>query len=130
MGSITQKKYLINGKEIWQPDRDLKYSFSTTFTEDSTRDMSGVGHFTPMFTVEQNSYSAKHVPVEEASKILKVIAGGNKFTLHYFSPYYGCWRSDQFYVGQGDISIGTLEEGGEKISQLSFSMTGVNPVSI
>ena len=128
MRSVTQNKYVINNTRIWQPDKDLGYSFATTFTEDSTRDMSGVGHFTPMFTVEQSSYTAKHIPVDEAAKILQMIAGGQPFTLYYFSPYYGTWRSDQFYVGQGDITIGTLEEDREKLSQLSFKMTGINPI--
>lgn len=125
---MAQKKYLINNTEIWQPDRDLGYDFATTFTEDSTRDMSGVGHFTPMFTVEKNSYSAKHVPIAEAAKILQLIVGGQRFSLYYFSPYYGEWRTDYFYVGQGNLTIGSLEDNGENISQLSFNMTGINPI--
>lgn len=130
MGSITQKKYLINGKEIWQPDKGMSYNFSSTFTEDSARSMDGVGHFTPMFTVEQVGYSAKHVPIEDAAKLLQAIGGGRTFVLHYFSPYFGCWRSDYFYVGQGDLSIGTLEEDGEKMDQISFNMTGINPIPV
>ncbi len=126
--TVTQNKYRINNTSIWQPDKDLGYSFATTFTEDSTRDMSGVGHFTNMFTVEQCSYSAKHVPIDEASKLLKLIAKGQPFELYYFSPYYGKWRTDRFYVGQGNLSIGTLEEDREKISQISFNMTGINPI--
>lgn len=125
---MAQKKYRINSVEIWQPDKDLTYSFSTTYTEDSTRDMSGVGHFTPMFTVEQNGYSAKHVPISAAAALLRMIVGGQQFSLYYFSPFYGTWRTDSFYVGQGNLSIGTLEENGEKISQISFNMTGINPI--
>lgn len=124
-----QNKYLINNTLIWQPDEDLGYSFATTFTEDSVRDMSGRGHFTGMFTVEQCSYSAKHVPIAEVSRLLRLIARGQAFNLFYFSPYYGAWRTDRFYVGQGNLSIGTLEENREKISQISFNMTGINPIS-
>lgn len=123
-----QKKYMINDKEIWQPDEDLSYDFATTFTEDSTRDMSGVGHFTPLFTVEQNGYSAKHIPICEVKKILKMIVGGKPFTLYYFSPYYGEWRTDWFYVGQGNLTVGSVEADRENISQLSFNMTGINPI--
>ncbi len=124
---MAQHRITIDGTEIWQPDKGLKHSFATTYSEDSTRVQSGVGHFTPLFTVEQESYTASHIPVIEASKILKLIIGRN-FTLHYFSPYHADWKDATFYVGQGECQIGTLEDGGEKLSSLSFNMTGVNPI--
>lgn len=118
----------INGVEIWQPDNDLASSFETTFTQDSGRVQSGVMHATPMFTVEQFSYTATDIPIAESSKILKMIVHGNSFTLHYFSPYYGRWRDDIFRVGKGSLSIGTLKDGEEKLTSLSFNMTGDNPI--
>lgn len=119
----------INGELIYQPDANgLAYNFETTYTEDSTRTQDGKGHFTPMFTVEQLGYSATHVPVEEASKILKNVAKGNRFQLTYFSAYYGTWRTDTFYVGKGQMSVGMLTDNDKFLSSLSFNMTGVNPI--
>lgn len=86
------EKYKINGTVIWQPDKDLALSFATTYTESSQRTQYGVGYFTPMFTVEQYTYKASDIPMTEATKILQMIAKGYKFTLHYFSPYYGVCR--------------------------------------
>lgn len=123
-----QQKIKINGLEIFQPDQGLQASFETTYTEDSTRLQNGQANFVPMFTVEQFSYNATEVPIKEASKIIRHIIKGEKFLLHYFSPYYGIWRDDYFRVGQGQFSIGSLEEGGEKLSSLSFNMTGDNPL--
>ena len=123
-----QDKIRINGLDIFQPDEGLQSSFETTYTEDSTRLQNGQANFVPMFTVEQFSYNATDVPIAEASKIIQQIIKGEKFTLHYFSPYYGIWRDGVFRVGQGQFSIGTLEEGGEKLSSLSFNMTGDNPL--
>lgn len=123
-----QDKIMINGVEIYQPDNDLGSSFETTFTQDSGRVQSGVMHATPMFTVEQFSYVATDIPVAEASKILQMIVHGRPFTLHYFSPYYGNWRNDTFRVGRGSLSIGSLKENKEKLTSLSFNMTGDNPI--
>lgn len=123
-----QDKYKINDIEIFQPDSDLQASFETTYTSDSTRVQSGVMHATPMFTVEQFSYTATDVPVAEVKTILQQIIKGNPFKLHYFSPYYGRWRDGTFRVGKGQFQIGTLKADEEKISSLSFNMTGDEPL--
>ena len=122
---MAQDTIKMNNIAIWQPDRDMGYSFETTYTEGSNRSQAGEGHFTPMFTVEQYSYKATNIPQAEATKILQIIAKGAVFTLHHFSLYHGAWRDDPFYVGQsGNISIGDLTEDGKYLSELSFNMTG------
>lgn len=125
---MAQQKIDINNVGIWQPDNNLAYTFESTYTNDSTRTQDGGGHFTPLFTVEQLGYSATGIPVAEATKILQQIAKGATFTLHYYSLYYGAWRDGEFYVGQGNCAIGTLEDGGERLSSLEFNMTGVKPL--
>lgn len=123
-----QEMYMINDIEIFQPDKGLQSSFETTYSSDSTRVQSGVMHATPLFTVEQFSYTATDIPIEDAKVILEQIIKGFSFKLHYFSPYYGIWRDDTFRVGKGQFSIGCLKEGGEKLESLSFNMTGDNPI--
>ena len=123
-----QDKIRINDIEIFQPDEGLKSSFETTYSEDSTRLQTGEANFVPLFTVEQFSYSASDIPVAEASVILQQIIKGEAFKLHYFSPYYGKWRDGMFRVVQGQFTIGTVEEGGEKLTSLSFNMTGEKPI--
>lgn len=125
---MAQHKITINGQEIWQPDKDLVVNFETTYSEDTTRTQDGVLHATPLFTVEQISYKATNIPVAESRKILQMIALGTPFTLHYYSPWFGTWRSDSFYVGKGNLNVGTLKEGEEYLTGLSFNMTGVNPI--
>ena len=119
----------INGVDIFQPDEDLAYAIETTFTEDSTRVQSGSANFVPMFTVEQLSYQATDIPIEKATEILQMVGKGESFTLHYFSVFYGGWRDGTFRVGKSNtISIGSLEENNEKLSSLSFNMTGDEPL--
>ena len=125
---MAQNYITINGVKIKQPDEGLGYSFETTYTSDSTRVQSGAMHATPMFTVESFSYAASYLTIAEMQTILQKVAKGGNFTLHYFSPYYGQWRNDTFYVGKGSLEIGRLTEGGEYFDSLSFNMVGVNPI--
>lgn len=130
LASISKdEKIQMNGTVIWQPDKDMAYSFATTYSDGSNRTQYGAGRFTPLFTVEQYGYTAKDVPQAEATRILKIIAQGHTFTLHHFSLYYGEWRNDPFYVGKsGSITIGELSPDRKRVSNLSFNMTGVNPI--
>lgn len=118
----------INGVEIFQPDEGLGYGFETTYSEDSGRVQTGSMHAVSYFAVEQFSYEATEIPMEKATEILQMIARGNPFTLHYYSIFYGAWRDGLFRVGKGSLNIGTLEEGYEKLSSLSFNMTGEEPI--
>lgn len=124
---MEQERIKMNGLIIHQPDEDMEYNFETTYTEDSGRVQSGVMHSSSMFTVESFDYEASDVTVAEMRTILQQIVGKN-FTLHYWSPYYGAWRDDKFYVGKGSLHIGTLKVAEEKYSSLSFNMVGVNPL--
>lgn len=125
---MTQDRMKINNIPIWQPDTGLQYSTETTYTEDSTRAMNGIGYFSPLFTVEQLAYSATNIPQKEVSVILQQIDRGQTFTLHYFSMHHGKWRDDTFYVGKGQYNVGSWKTGEEYIESLSFNMTGVNPI--
>ena len=125
---MAQERIKINGIVIRQPDEDMGYDFETTYTEDSGRVQSGVMHSSPLFTVESLSYEASDMTVEEMRTILRQIANGGSFTLHYWSPYYGAWRDDKFYVGKGSLNIGTLKASEERYTKLSFNMVGVNPI--
>lgn len=118
----------INDIEIYQPDEGLQANFETTYTSDSTRVQSGVMHATPMFTVEQFTYTATDIPVADAKTIIQQVIKGNPFKLHYFSPYYGQWRDGMFRVGKGQYSIGSLLADKERLSSLTFNMTGDNPL--
>jgi hypothetical protein len=135
-----KREYIkIDGVTIRQPDEGLGYDFETTYTSDSTRVQSGVGHFSPMYTVESFSYEASYVAQQDVKTILQLVMGKASFTLHYFSPYYGCWRDDKFYVGKGSMSIGSLVDGEFVMAELkgtskavfeslSFNMIGINPI--
>lgn len=124
---MAQDRYKINGREIFQPDKDLSLAWETTYTDDSSRTQDGKGHFTPLFTVYQHGYSASHVPVAEATWIISVISTGAPFILHGWSPKYGEWRDINCYVGKSaDCTVGSLEDGKEYYTTFAFNATEVD----
>ena len=123
-----QQYISMNNIQIRQPDSALGYAFESTYSDGTTRAISGPLHEEVLFTVEQLSYTASFLSIQEMKQILQIIAKGKRFLLHYFSPYYGAWRDDSFYVGKGSLSIGRLNIDRERFESLSFNMIGVNPI--
>ena len=118
---MKQEKILFNGIEIKQPDSgSLGVSFDTTYTDDSGRIMSGVALATPLFTTD--------LTLQEMSQILQIIDKGKPFTVRYLSAHYGKWRTDEFYVGKGTLTVGSWEASEERYDELSFNLVGVNPL--
>lgn len=125
---MAQELIKMNNTVIKQPDKDMAYNFTTKNTQDSQRTQDGAMHTTSVYTVETLTYKASLLSVSEMSTILQIVARGEKFTMHYFSPFYGMWRTDTFYVGKGNLSIGRLNENKELFSSLTFTAEGVNPI--
>lgn len=125
---MAQEMYKINGVEIWQPDEELSWDYEKTYTKDSTRTDDGVGHFTKMFTTQSFAYQASHVPVAEWAKISQMIILEEYFDLYTWSPCFGKWMTHRCYVGKGTLKIGTLEEGNETYSSISFNMVDNIPL--
>lgn len=125
---MAQEKFMINGLVIHQPDKDVGYSFETTYSEDSGRVYSGVANVSPLFTIERLSLSFTGISIKDGATLLQNVLPGYPFTAHYFSPYHGIWRDAKFYVGEGDLDIGTLKEKQEQYSHISFNMVSVEPV--
>ncbi len=125
---MAQEYYTINDKKIKQPLELMPFQFATTYTEDTTRTQDGKMHSTPLFTVESFSYSAKGLTAKEMSQFLQLVGKGKIFNFHYFSPYYGVWRTDKFYVGQGSLQIRRVNEKAEHFDGVSCNIIGVNPI--
>ena len=125
---MAQEYIRMNCIKIRQPDTGIAWNTETTYGQGSGRSMLGVAQVSPLFTVEALGYTATGVTAAEMKQILQIIAKGNIFNLHYFSPYFGEWRTDEFYVGKGDLSVRSLRESKETYDSISFQMTGVNPI--
>lgn len=118
----------IDGWNTVQPST-FDYDFQTTSSSDSGRTMSGKANVSVLFTVEAFTVEYRNLTPNQASTLLqKIVQRPSKpyFNLYYFSPYYGQWRTAQFYVGEGSLKIKTLEQGNENIDSISCSFVGRN----
>lgn len=123
---MAQERILIDGWGDVQPTQ-FDWDFATTSTDDSTRAMSGAAYITPLFTVESFSVAYRNLTVAQCSRILQSIVqrpGRPFFSLHYFSPYYGAWRTAAFYVGQGTLKVRTLKVGQERMQEITCNFIG------
>lgn len=123
---MSQNRISINGWNAVQPTT-FKFNFQTTSSEDSGRTMSGRAAISPLFTVEAYDVEYDNLTIAQTSALLKKIVqkpSSPYFSLHYFSPYYGQWRTGDFYVGEGSLDVQTLKEGEETVSKISCSFVG------
>ena len=125
---MAKEYYTINNTKIKQPLELMPFQFATTYTEDTTRTQDGKLHSTPLFTVESYSYSAKGLTAKEMAQFLQLVGKGRNFDFHYFSPYYGIWRTDKFYIGQGSLQIRRVNANAEYFDSVSCNIIGVNPI--
>lgn len=125
---MAQKRIAVDGWNAVQP-MTFDYNFQTTSSEDSGRVMSGRANISPLFTVEAFDVTYEDLTPAQASALLKkIVQRPSKpyFSLYYYSPYYGNWRTDEFYVGEGSLKVKTLKDGEEMMSQISCSFVGRN----
>ena len=89
-----------------QPDSGaLTYDFETTYTEDSGRTQTGAAVVSPMFTVEALGYSRASISKTMLSQILKIIAKGQQFQLHYFPPTMARGVRRGFTSARGSLTL-------------------------
>jgi hypothetical protein len=124
---MAQNVYLFDGYKPKTP-AEVTPNWETTYSESSGRVLSGEAVLDPLFTVESYSVSFKHLTLEETSRILNIVVpkpSKPTFEWTYLSAYYGCWRTDTFYVGKGSQKLKTAKESEERFD-LSFNVIGVN----
>lgn len=123
---MPQNRIKLNDFDAVQPT-EMNYSWETTSTEDSGRAMSGMQYDTPMFTVEAFDVKYSNLTVAQCRAILQEIVKRPRtpyFNLHYFSPFHGTWRTAQFGVSQGSLSVKSLKQGEENVSEISCRFVG------
>lgn len=124
-----QQKIKINGIEIVQPDKDgYTISLSTTSSAKSGRTMKGNMKNTPLFTVESYGLKWSNLRASECAQILQQVVGKSEFDFYHFNVYRAKWETGKFYAANFNTPIYRLNEGEERVNELSFQVTGVNPI--
>ena len=118
-----------NDVKIKQPDRDgYTVKFSTTSTADSDRTFDLVMHNTPMGTIQSYGLKWTDNTAQEVAEILRQILNKSSFRVHYFNVLTSRWENGEFYATSFEISPICLENGEERIDELSFDIIGVEPI--
>ena len=111
------------------PDEDgYQVQFAVTSTASSGRTQRGNMINTTMFTVESYSLKWTDIPAEDVKKILEQIMRKNSFSFYHFNVYSCQWEEGEFYVANINSPFYSLEDGEERVEELSFQVTGINPV--
>lgn len=103
-------------------------NLATTSTSSSGRSQRGHMYNTVMFTVESYNLKWTNIPASQAAGILKQVLGKSSFNFHYYSMLQGKWTTDKFYVANVTSPIISLKDGEEKVRELSFQVTKIDPV--
>lgn len=104
-------------------------SFAVTSSESSGRTMRGKAINTPLFTVEAYNLKWTRITTAQVSAILQEVMGKEGFQFHYFSFYHNAWRTAKFYMANATLSVKCLKVGSEKVSELSFQVTGSQSIT-
>lgn len=124
-----QQKYSFGGYTPIRQPSSVQSMWATTSTSDSGRNQFGGMTNKPLFsneafkvTFDENLYEP------DMSGILQAITGKSSFSFHYYSPYFGAWRTAQFYVANIDASNVMVKEGREYLDGLTFQVTAIDPL--
>lgn len=118
-----------NNVIVEPPDEDgYSISLATTSSSKSGRTLAGNMKNSPLFTVEAYNLKWSDLKAEDCSKILKEIVGKSEFDFYHFNVYKAQWETGKFYASNFNTPIYSLIDGEERIKELSFQVTGVNPL--
>lgn len=125
---MAQQRYRFNGYEPIRQPTSVEFSYAVTSTADSGNNQYGVMKNVVMFTKEAYKITFERLKSDEVSEIMQRVLGRGSIEFYYYSPHYGRWRTDQFYVANLNGQIATVKEGKEGSKSLSFQITGINPI--
>ena len=124
-----QQRIKFNGIEVLQPDEDgYTVSLATTSTSDSGRTLRGKMKNTPLFTVEAYQLKWTNPSAADCAQILQQVLGKGEFDFYHFNFYRARWETGKFYAANFNMPVYCLTDGAERANELSFQVTGVNPL--
>lgn len=126
---MAQQRLKFNNYTPPNPDKDgYKAALATTSTSNSGRTMRGHMNNVPLFTVESYNLKWTDISAYDASRILSEVINKSGFSFYHFNIYRNQWETSLFYAANFNAPIISLKEGLEKLSELSFQVTGVDPI--
>lgn len=109
-------------------DGGYEVAFATTSTPNSGRTMRGNMINTPLFTVEAYNLKWTNIYASDVSRILNEVMGRSSFSFYHYNIFRDRWETGDFYVANINSPIISLVDGKEKVKELSFQVTAINPI--
>lgn len=126
---MSQQRLKFNNYTPPNPSKDgYQVSLATTSTSNSGRTMRGVMNNIPLFTTEAYNLKWTNISAYDVSQILAQVVNKSGFNFYHFNIYKARWETSLFYAANFNSPVINLKEGNEKVSELSFQVTGVNPI--
>lgn len=126
---MAQEHLIFGAYEAPDPDEDgYQIDYATTSTSSSGRTQRGRMINTAMFTVEAYTLKWTDISASEAKSILLQVMGKNSFNFYHYNLYKGKWEWGEFYAANISTPLDRLNEGQERVDELSFQVTGIDPV--
>lgn len=126
---MAQKFLKFNDYTPPMPDEDgYAAALATTHTSDSNRLMSGRAIVTPLFTVEAYTLKWSNISAKDVAAILSEVMGKKEFNFYHFNIYTAKWITSKFYAANFNMPSKSLEDNGERWSELSFQVTSVEAI--
>ena len=113
-----------------EPDKDGGYTLAlaTTSSSNSGRSLKGNMKNVPLFTVEAYDLKWTYLSAAAFAQILQQVVGKAEFDFYHYNIYRARWETGKFYAANYNSPIISLVEGEEYVDELSFQVTGVNPL--
>lgn len=109
-------------------DDGYTINFATTASTNSGRTMRGIMNNVPLFTVESYNLRWANLPAADVSAILAQVMGRSGFNFYHYNIFKARWETGVFYASNFNSPALSLKEGTEKVKELTFQVTGVNPI--
>lgn len=109
-------------------DDGYTVNIATTSSQNSGRTMRGVMNNVPLFTVESYNLRWVNISAADVSAILSQVVGKSGFNFYHYNIYRARWETGVFYAANFNSPVLSLKEGNEKIKELTFQVTGENPL--
>ena len=103
-------------------------AYVTTSTSGSIRTQRGVMKNSVMFTIEGYDLKWSNLTSDEAKKILQEVMNKNSFSFFHYAVHNEQWETGDFYAANFNVVIDQLNEGAERVQELSFQVTSINPI--
>lgn len=125
-----QQYFKFNDYTAPMPDQDGGYTEATaaTSTADSKRSMKGTLRNKVLFTTESYNMKWTDIAAKDVAAIREQVEGKASVNFFHFNTHNATWEPGEFYVANINVGHYNLTEGSETCSELSFQITGINPI--